>query len=247
MGDYRCIIIDDDAYAVEGLEKYIAMVPTLVLYKSYTDPMLALLELAGSDMVDLILMDIDMPYINGIELARQLRGKTRKLIFTTAHTQYGYEAFEVCADAYLLKPYTLTRFAATTTRLLTATQDIINENRATDDYFFVKRKDENHTLIRVYFKDVITVESRQNYVMIYTLNQQILTYMSLTEMAGILARLPDFVKYHRSFIINLTHIGSITGNTLKMANGLQITVGEHFRKDFSAFLEKKILKAGRRA
>lgn len=241
---HSCIIIDDDTYAIAGLERYIDLVPSLVLQQAYTDPVKALMELSHAEKIDLILMDIDMPQISGIELSRQLRTKTHKLIFTTAHTQYGYEAFELSADAYLLKPYTLAKFTATIARLFPATAGRSPE--PANDYFFVKNKDENHKLVKVCYKDVIAVESKQNYVLIHTTAQNIMVYMSLTEVAGILGQIPDFVKYHRSFIINREHISSIAGNTLKMSNALQITVGDNFRKDFLTYLEGKLLKVGRR-
>ena len=247
MVKYKCIIIDDEAHSIEGLKKYIELIPSLILVKCYTDPLQALLELSGAERVDLILMDISMPHITGIELSKQVREKTDKLIFTTAHTKYGYEAFEVSADAYLLKPYSITKFASTIAKLFPPKPEIEEDKNQFDDYFFVKNKDENHKLIKVRYKDVIAVESQQNYVMIYTVKQKILTYMSLTEIANILGQFPDFVKYHRSFILNKEHIDSIIGNTLRMANGVQITVGENFRKDFTAFMEKKLLKAGRKA
>lgn len=240
---YNCIIIDDDAYAIAGLEKYIELVPSLVLQQTYTDPVKALLELSQAEKTDLILVDIDMPQISGIELSRQLREKTDKLVFTTAHTQYGYEAFELSADAYLLKPYSIAKFTSTIAKLFPATAE---STAPANDYFFVKNKDENHKLVKIYYKDVIAVESKQNYVLIHTLAQNIMVYMSLTEAAGILGQIPSFVKYHRSFIINRDHISSITGNTLKMSNGLQITVGDIFRQDFLAFLEGKLLKVGRK-
>jgi len=247
MVNYNCIIIDDDNYAIEGLKRYIELIPSLNLTAFYTDPIKALMELSDAEKVDLILMDIDMPHITGIELSKTLRAKTRKLIFTTAHTQYGYEAFEVEADAYLLKPYSLNKFAATVSRLFPPSgTEVVNEGTSANDYFFVKNKEENHKLIKVHFKDVVTVESKQNYIMIHTVSKQILTYMSLTEIGNILGHFPDFVKYHRSFIINRAHIESITGNMLKMSNGLQITVGENFRKEFLTFLDAKLLKAGRK-
>lgn len=247
MIKYKCIIIDDEAHSIEGLKKYIEQIPTLVLQKCYTDPLTALMELSGSEPVDLILMDISMPNITGIELSQQIREKTNKLVFTTAYTDYGYEAFEVSADAYLLKPYSMLKFASTIAKLFPVKADGITDNTPTDDYFFAKNKDENHKLIKVCYKDVIAVESQQNYVMIYTVKQKILTYMSLTEIAQILGQFPNFVKYHRSFILNKDHIDSIIGNTVRMVNGIQITVGENFRKDFTAFMEKKLLKAGRKA
>jgi DNA-binding LytR/AlgR family response regulator len=101
-------------------------------------------------------------------------------------------------------------------------------------------------LVKVNYKDVIAVESRQNYVLIHTAVQNIMAYMSLTEISALLAPLPDLVKYHRSFIINKEHIVSVTGNTIRMSNGLQVTVGDHYRKDFMEYLEQRLLKAGRK-
>jgi len=237
MTPYDCIIIDDDVYAINGLKKFIDLMPNVTVRKSFTDPLVALLELEGSEPIDLLFMDIDMPHITGLELSKTLRQKTKKLIFTTAYTQYGYEAFEVNADAYLLKPYGFNKFASTIAKLFPGRLQSGNE------YFFVKDKEQQQRLVRINYQDVIAVESKQNYVMIYTARQNVLTYMSLTEISGILSELPVFVKYHRSFIINSEQISSIAGNTLKMTNGLQVTVGESYRKEFFEFLEGKVLKA----
>ena len=237
MTPYDCIIIDDDVYAINGLKKFIDLMPNVTVRKSFTDPLVALLELEGSEPIDLLFMDIDMPHITGLELSKTLRQKTKKLIFTTAYTQYGYEAFEVNADAYLLKPYGFNKFASTIAKLFPGRLQSGNE------YFFVKDKEQQQRLVRFNYQDVIAVESKQNYVMIYTARQNVLTYMSLTEISGILSELPVFVKYHRSFIINSEQISSIAGNTLKMTNGLQVTVGESYRKEFFEFLEGKVLKA----
>ena len=137
MKKYKCIIIDDETYAVEGLKKYINQIPQLILVKDYTNPLEALLELTSYETVDLILMDINMPQITGIELSKEIRQKTRKLAFTTAYSHYGFEAFEVEADAYLLKPYTLTKFAATITKLFPE-QNIAKADA--DDFFLPKIK-----------------------------------------------------------------------------------------------------------
>lgn len=184
--------------------------PNLYLIKSYTDPLEALKEIINGDMVDLILLDINMPSITGIDLSREIRKKTRKLIFSTAYKQYGYEAFEVEADAYLLKPYTISKFVGTLARIFPAN------------------------------------ESKLNYVQIHTLSKKILTYMSLSEISKTLRHLQFFVQFQRSFIIGKRHIESIDGNTIKMVTGLQITVGEYYRKDFSAFLTERLIKAGRK-
>lgn len=241
MKKYKCIIIDDESYAVEGLKKYIDQIPQLVLVKEYTDPLEALFELASLEAVDLILMDINMPQITGIELSKEIRQKTRKLVFTTAYSHYGYQAFEVEADAYLLKPYTLTKFAATITKLFP------EQNAAkANDFFLAKNKDEQLKMIKVKYSDVIAVESKQNYVLIHTLSKNILTYISLTEISKSFSLFPFFVQFQRSFIINENYINSIDGNSIKMVGGLQLTVGDYYRKDFTKFLIDKLIKPERR-
>lgn len=107
---YSCIIVDDDLYAIERLEGFIDSYPNLNLIGSYTDSKKALVSILNADPVDLILLDIEMPQINGIALSKEIRNKTKKLVFTTAHIKYGYEAFQVYADDYLLKPFSLERF-----------------------------------------------------------------------------------------------------------------------------------------
>ena len=246
MNVNKCIIIDDESHAIEGLKKYIDSIPHLALVKCYTNPMEALNDLAHADMVDLILLDIDMPLISGIELSRHIRQKTRKLIFTTAHTKFGYEAFEAEADAYLLKPYTLSKFAATIAKLFPSNFDPKPEPSAGDDFFFVKNKNENLKIVKISYSEVVAVESQQNYVLIHTLTKKVLTYMSLTEIAKILSQFQNFVQFQRSFILCKNHIESIDGNTIRMINGLQITVGEYYRKDFIVFLADKLIKAERK-
>jgi DNA-binding LytR/AlgR family response regulator len=246
MNINTCIIIDDEAYAIEGLKAYINSIPNLSVLKTYTDPLEALIDLVNSDMVDLILLDIDMPKITGIELSKEIRQKTRKLVFTTSYTQYGYLAFEAEADAYLLKPYTLTKFASTISKLFPPNEKPIVVENVIDNYFFVKNKDEHLKIVKIKYDDVIAVESKQNYVMIHTVSKKVLTYMSLTEISKIFTRFNNFEQFQRSFIISKEHIDNIDGNTINMVNGIQITVGEYYRKDFTTFLSEKLIKARRK-
>jgi DNA-binding LytR/AlgR family response regulator len=242
---YRCIIIDDEPHAIEGLKRYISSIPELLLIESYTDSLEALKSIKVSDSVDLIFLDIDMPKINGIELSKEIRNKTDKLIFTTAHSKYAYEAFEVDADAFLLKPYSLGKFAITINKLFP--QKNIQDNIAKDDFFFVKSKEENLKIVKIKYEDIIAVESKQNYVMIHAMDKKVLTYMSLTEIAKLLKNIPGFVQLHRSFIVKQDKIEAVDGNLVKMTNGIQVTVGEIFRKDFNSFIAGKLIKAGKKS
>ncbi|MDB4926566.1 LytTR family DNA-binding domain-containing protein [Mucilaginibacter sp.] len=246
MENFECIIIDDEPFAIEWLKDYISLMPSLRLIKSYTDPLEALVEITAGGMVDLILLDVNMPKITGIELSKEIRKKTRKLVFSTAYKQYGYEAYQVEAEAYLLKPYTFPKFAGTIAKILPGCDEVITSLKATEDFFFVKNKNEQLKIVKIRYADVVAVESKQNYVLIHTLIKKVLTYISLTEISKIFNQLPNFVQFQRSFIIGKNHIDSIDGNTIKMVNGLQITVGEYYRKDFIVFLTEKLIKPGRK-
>jgi len=238
---YKCIIIDDEPYAIEGLKKYIQSIPVLELIATYNDPYAALVDLKNWGKVDLVLLDIDMPKISGIELSKEIRKKTDKLVFTTGHTKYGYEAFQANADGYLLKPYTIGEFILTIDKLFSPkSAKIVPFEPAT---FLVKNKDDNNKLVTVNHHDVIAVESKLNYVTIYTTQRKVTTYISLTEMIEILTPKNGFFQFHRSFIISYHHIDFIDGNSIKMKNGLVITVREFYRKVFLDFVSKNLLKA----
>jgi len=245
---YKCIIIDDEPHAIEGLKKYIESVSELILFKSYTDPLLALKDFDRIEPVDIIFLDIDMPKINGIELSKEIKNKTKKLVFTTAHTKYAYEAFEANADAFLLKPYSLGKFIITINKLFPekAIDEKVGENTVIKkDFFFVKSKEDDLKILKIRYADIVAVESKQNYVMIYTATKKVLTYMSLTEIAKILNTMPGFMQLHRSFIISQDQIETIDGNFVKMVNGIRITVGDNYRKEFNAFVADKLIKTGK--
>lgn len=242
---YTCIIVDDEAHAIEGLERYIATIPELEIVKTYQDPLVALREILNNKPVDLIFLDVDMPMINGLELAEEIRGKANKLIFTTGHTEYAYGAFEVQADAYLLKPYSLGKFVITMNKLLPSKRENValsNSLERSDDFFFIKSKSETLKLVKIWFDDVVFIESKEHYLLIYTMNDEFLTYMSLKEISKTLFKHPQFIQTHRSFIINHNHITSLEGNIIEMINNKKITVGELYRKNFNDFITLKVIK-----
>lgn len=241
MKKYTCIIIDDEQYAIDALSTYIRSLPNLTLQKAYLDPLIALEEVSAGGGVDLMLMDIDMPLISGIDLSHQLRTRTRKLVFTTGHTHYGYQAFEAQADGYLLKPYSLSKFAATIGRLFAA--DVaFKPATSSGHFFFAKNRNDEYKWIKIDVESIIAVESKQNYVMIHTLKGNVLTHMSLTEASGVLKHYDGFAQFQRSFLIGIRHIDYVFGNTIRMHGGLEISVGDYYRKDFQLFLQNRLLK-----
>lgn len=242
----KCIVIDDESHAVDGIKSYINTIKNLELLEVYTDPLQALTEIGTGPDVDIIFMDVDMPMISGIELSKAVRHKTSKLIFTTSHSKYAYEAFEINASAYLLKPYTFARFAETINRLfpqiITSSQINIQKE---EDHFFIRNKNDNNSLIKVRYSAIIAVESLQNYVRIYTSDETIVSYIGLSEIKDILKEHPNFVQAHRSFIISKNHIEKVEGNSLKMANNLIVNLGNNYRDEVLSYIKDKTIKTGR--
>lgn len=238
---YKCIIIDDDQNSINHLEQYIAEFPKLNIVATYTDPVIALTAISNAEPVDIILLDIDMPKIKGIELAKEIRSKTKKLVFTTGHVEYSYDAIKIQADDYLLKPFSIGEFMISINR-------IFPEQHKNDiqDFFFVKNKDDNHRMVNIRFEDVVAVESKMNYIMIHTTKGKVLTYMSLNEISKIFKDRPEFIKFHRSYIISHRHINFFEGNNIKMNNGVEFHVGDYYQKSFKDFVQKYVLKAVRK-
>jgi DNA-binding LytR/AlgR family response regulator len=242
---YKCIIVDDEPHAIDGLKRYIDGIPDLEIVRTFTDSVIALIEITSGPEVDLILLDIDMPGVSGLEIAKEVRHKTKKLVFTTAHQKYGYDAYEADADAFLLKPYSQGKFVVTFNKLFPKKK----ENEVAGDkanFFFIKSKEESLKLIKVRYKDVVAVESKLNYVQVHTMNGSTTTYMSLSEFSNILMQYEGFAQFQRSFIIAEEYIEHIEGNTIKMVNGTKITVGDFYKKHFQEFVGTKLLKTGRK-
>jgi len=241
-----CIVIDDDIHAVNGITAYINSLTNVQLIQSYTDPLQALKEITAGEQIDIIFIDVDMPMISGIELSKAIRHKTNKLIFTTSHSKYAYEAFEMYASAYLLKPYTFARFAETINHLFPYAPSVPNITvKQEDDYFFVRNKSEKNNLIKVRYTDIVAIESLQNYVRIFTLNETIVSYIALSEIKIILKDYHNFAQAHRSFIIAKNYIEKVEGNTLKMINDLTINIGNNYRESIQEYIKEKTIKTNR--
>lgn len=238
----KCIAIDDQQNSISGLEKYIEDTPNMKLVASFTDPVAALAEIKNIDQVDVIFMDIQMPQISGLELSKALRTKTKKLIFTTSHEEYAFEAFEAEADAYLLKPYGYAKFALAVNRIFEEEIENIEEEK----YFLVKNKSEDHKAVLVHYADIIAFESFHNYIKIHTKEKVIIAYLSLKDVKEKLSIKKGFIQLHRGYIIATEHILHIEGTRITLSNHTSFTVGDLYYNDFRDFFTDKLITSKRK-
>lgn len=234
-----CWIIDDEPLALSLLESYIHDTPYLQLTGKYNNPALAMQDLLAQK-VDLIFLDIQMPRINGMELAHLVPPET-KIIFITAFKEYALEGYRVNAFDYLLKPVSFDEFLATCKKAqdwfdAVAKNVPMQKNTPETDAIFVKSE---HQLIPVLFKDILYIEGLKDYIKIYTSNNSrpFITLESMKKMEKIL---PGnlFIRVHRSFIVQKNKIESVNRNRLTVANR-EIPIGRTYKQEMLNFVRTK--------
>ena len=238
----NCIIVDDEAHAIEVLEHYIKQTPHVQLVKSFTNPIEAL-QLLTQRRIDLVFLDIQMPEISGIDFIKAIQGKT-KVILTTAYSEFALEGYELSVVDYLLKPIRLPRFLAAVQKAveqITSKQESTSQSEHNDDYIFVKTESKGK-LLKINLEDIDFIESMKNYVAIHRGGQKTLVYTSMKDLEE---RLPKklFIRVHKSFIIPVSRITGIEGNLLRLKNvSAEILIGENYKAELMEIIRKKMIQ-----
>lgn len=243
---FNCIAVDDDPANLELLCDYLSTLDDYELVDSFTDPVKAMNRIIAGDNVDIIFMDIEMPGLSGIDLAKVIRHKTRNLIFTTGHSKYALDAFEIEADAFLLKPFSMAHFA-TVLHKLQSRRILFPQDRKKNEeqYFFIKSKNDKSKLVKIRFDEIVAIESIQNYISIYTTHKTVVAHITLTKIKEILKDNNSFIQIHRSFIISRNYLEEIENNLVRMKNDLLLTIGENYRNELIGFVKTKTIRTGR--
>ena len=237
MTSLRCIVVDDEPLAVKMLENFIERTPFLELAGSYTDPVLALSEIR-TQAPQLVFLDIQMPDLSGMELSRMIPDGTR-IIFTTAFKQYAFESYEVSALDFLLKPIRYQKFleAAEKARewftLKEAATASPTPDAPTSTFFKV-----DGALRKVELSDILFVEGMKDYVMVYLASQRqpLVTHVTMKAMEEMLPA--GFMRIHRSFIVALDKVASVSGTGDVKVGDRLLHVSDAYRDAFDAYLRE---------
>ncbi|HZI00407.1 MAG TPA: response regulator [Flavisolibacter sp.] len=205
MKSINCIITDDEPLARQGLEGYIRQVPFLSLV-DLCENCEQLEEALQKKPVDLIFLDIEMPYRSGIELLQSL-AHPPKVIITTAYESYALQGYELDVVDYLLKPISFDRFQKAMKKVYTHFQERIESKT---DHFFIKA---DGAMIKINFEEIYCIEGLQNYVCIYTREKSWVTHTTLKHLLETLPQ--EFIQVHKSYIINEQYISMLTGRFLQ--------------------------------
>jgi DNA-binding LytR/AlgR family response regulator len=242
----NCVAIDDEPLALDLISKFIEQTSFLNLIGKFSNGVEAL-GFINQNEVQLIFMDIQMPDLSGMELARVLDGKKNsektRIIFATAYHQFAIEGYKVEALDYLLKPYSYEEFLNASTkafsyfeRLNSKPEQISSQQGLnTPEYIFLKVE---YQLVKVMLKDIAYVEAYKDYVKVHLISKPN-PLLSLTSLKSMEELLPSnsFMRVHRSFIVSLDHIESVSKNVIQIGKQ-HIAVGDNYKEAFLEFLSK---------
>lgn len=222
----KAIAIDDEPPALKIIEHFCQKLDYIDLERSFTSPAEALKYLRKFP-VDLVFLDIQMPGISGIEFVKAI-SQNSMVIFTTGHSQYAVESYDLNAVDYLLKPFAEERFQVATAKAAELFQLNRQSEVGSPPHFFVRA---DYSLIRINFADILFIEGLDDYLKIHLSNgKTIVTRMTLKTM---MEKLPskEFCRVHRSYIVPLERIKSVKNKTIFIGDE-EIPVGNSFESEF---------------
>ena len=220
---YNVLIVDDEFLARKLLSEYVSKVDFLHLVDTCPDATKAM-EVLNNESVDILLLDIQMPDISGMEMLRLLKDKPA-VILTTAFSGYAVDAFSLGVVDYLLKPFDYARFLQAINKAvslnLSASKNI---SETANDYMMVKA---DYKLYKINFDDLLFIEGQHEYVTFHTKAKRITALYSLKNLEDILPK-DKFVRVHKSFIVSIKNIEDIDKVNVTVS-GNKIPVGASYR------------------
>lgn len=245
----RCIAIDDEPLAIRQISSYISKIPFLELVSTFHSAVAAQ-EWLKENSTDLIFVDINMPDMTGVEFVQSLETPTM-VIFTTAYAEYAIEGFKLSAIDYLLKPFGLNDIARASEKaqslyelLQLQNKKVIEDNSTDTEMEEVESVDESGVLSiyadrknhLVKMSNIIYVESAGEYVRLHLADgTKLVTLFRLKNMESSLHS-SQFMRVHRSYIINLNYISGYTKGRVFLSNDDYVPIGENYKEQFTNYM-----------
>ncbi|MBU8893878.1 MAG: LytTR family DNA-binding domain-containing protein [Bacteroidales bacterium] len=200
----KCVIVDDEPLAIAIIEGYLKKIPYIEIIGKFGSA-IPVYEFLKTNDVDLLFLDIEMPDLTGVDFVKSL-SSAPSVIFTTANKNYAIDGFNLNVDDYILKPISFERLIKAVNRVLESktkeAKTTVSEE--SNDYVYLK---ENKKMVRVYFDNILYLESLKDYVKVVTIRKTVITKQQLNYFEAILNP-SDFIRIHRSYIIAINKIDS---------------------------------------
>lgn len=222
----RCLVIDDEPLAREGIVDFIARVDFLQIAGTCASALEASAYIEKGD-IDLLFLDINMPYLSGLALLESLENPPMTIL-TTAYSEHALEGYRLQIVDYLLKPITFQRFyqAVLKARQLHLMSTTSKNSPATDTFLYVRQGD---GFQKISWVDILYIEAMQNYAILHFKNQELIIHQTMISLEESLPR-DNFFRIHKSYLINTTHIDSVSGGRV-FINGKGLPISRARRED----------------
>jgi len=229
----NCIIIEDYEESRRLVEIFVTKTRMLNLVGSYESAVAAINDHDPKKKVDLVLLDIELPEMSGMEYLKTLQSDP-VVIILSAQEKYALEAFEYDVTDYILKPVTYSRFYKAVSKAYTRWRKDQNIQKIRNEIFVRK----GASLVRFTYSDILWIEALENYVMVNTIDEKLTVHFT---MKAILSKLPPeiFFQVHRSYIVNVDKINLIKNNNLFIATSSEkkrIPIGKSYKDQLLASL-----------
>ena len=232
-----CIIVDDEPLAVKLMESFVAKTPDLELLGSFTDSVEAI-NTVKEQKPNLLFLDIQMPDLNGMELAHMIPAET-KVIFTTAFKEYAFESYEVSALDFLLKPIRYNKFMVAVEKAKEwfnsrSVECGVRSESTSATNLFVRVDGE---LRNITIDNIVYVNGMKDYVMFYMDGETkpLITHLTMKAVEEMLP--PEkFLRVHRSYIIAVDKIKKVDRNDCIYIGNEIIHVPDGYQESFHNFL-----------
>jgi len=234
MRQISCVIVDDEPLAVRLLESYVEKTPDLKLLASFTDSITAVNAIMVQKP-DLLFLDIQMPNIDGMELAHSLPEATR-VVFTTAFKEYAFESYEVNALDFLLKPIRYNKFLAAVEKARKLYQQpVVPPSQLNTVFIRVEGEWRNVTIDQITY-----VNGMKDYVLFYLDNEPkpLITHLTMKAVEDMLPS-DRFLRVHRSFIVAVDKILKVDRNDCIYIGKEIIHIPDGYLQRFRQFLETR--------
>ncbi len=241
----KVITIDDEVYARNILAHYLESLPTFELVAQY-DNCITCFEHHDFDEIDLLLLDINLPNVSGMQFARTLSRYRSEIILTTAYAEYALEGYDLNVVDYLLKPITFDRFRSAMQKAeerikgkATRNEDQDGAARPRVDKSFVFIKSD-YKVVKVALDQITFIEGMQEYVRVHLVGRR--PIVTLLSLKNLMAALPTdrFFRIHRSHIINLDRLEYVQQGNI-VVGGEKLRIGKHYADAFAAYLKQHAL------
>ncbi|MEG1553456.1 MAG: LytTR family DNA-binding domain-containing protein [Rikenellaceae bacterium] len=216
--------IDDEPLALSVVEHFCSKTPSIELVATFNDSVQGL-QFLKENNIDILFLDINIPHLNGIELARLLPTSV-KVIFTTAYQNFAIDGFELRAVDYLLKPFSFDRFSRAVSHAIHLIS--LEKENVKDDFLTVKA---DYASRNILISSIMYVEGLKDYVKLHTEDKAIVVKSTMKSITSSL-ECYGFVRVHRSYTINIKKVSSYNNSVIIIDNGDKIPLGDQFKSDF---------------